>query len=192
MLATIEQQAAEVNSFANRLDAAYKELESTNARLKEIAFKDDVTGLYSRRFFSMRVEEEVSRYTRFNHPVSLVLLDLDGFNAAKEGYGRAVSENILFDCAQILMKHNAGSNVISRFDADFFAVLLVGSSYRDARLYANRIREAIAVYPFRHGKGMKASVGIASLPGGEAATAEGLFQAADAALFAANRSNEPL
>src|SRR5687767_8932559 len=121
MLATIEQQAAEVNSFANRLDAAYKELESTNARLKEIAFKDDVTGLYSRRFFSMRVEEEVSRYTRFNHPLSLVLLDLDGFNAAKEGYGRAVSENILFDCAQILMKHNAGSNVISRFDADLFA-----------------------------------------------------------------------
>ena len=45
MLSTIEQQAAEINSFASRLDAAYKELESTNARLKETSFKDEVTGL---------------------------------------------------------------------------------------------------------------------------------------------------
>ena len=52
MLLTIEQQAAEINTFATRLDAAYKELESTNARLKEFSFKDEVTGLYNRRFFS--------------------------------------------------------------------------------------------------------------------------------------------
>ena len=48
MLTTIEHQAAEINSFATRLDAAYKELESTNARLKETSFKDEVTGLYNR------------------------------------------------------------------------------------------------------------------------------------------------
>src|SRR5262245_21385750 len=70
MLLTIEQQAAEINTFATRLDAAYKELESTNARLKETSFKDEVTGLYNRRFFSLRLEEELSRYRRFNHPVS--------------------------------------------------------------------------------------------------------------------------
>src|SRR5215475_9095951 len=81
MRATIEQQALEINTYATRLDAAYKELESTNARLKETSFKDDVTGLYNRRFFSLRLEEELSRYRRFNHPVSVVLLDLDGFKA---------------------------------------------------------------------------------------------------------------
>jgi hypothetical protein len=40
------------------------------ARLKEFAFKDSVTGLYNDRFFSIRLEEEVSRHRRFNHPVS--------------------------------------------------------------------------------------------------------------------------
>jgi len=79
MLGTIESQAQEINTFAGRLDAAYKELETTNSRLKEFSFKDDVTGLYNRRFFSIRLEEEISRYRRFNHPVSVVLLDLDGF-----------------------------------------------------------------------------------------------------------------
>src|SRR5256885_1704038 len=72
MLTTIEQQAVEINSFATRLDAAYKELEVTNARLKETSFRDDVTGLYNRRFFSLRLEEEISRFRRFNHPVSVV------------------------------------------------------------------------------------------------------------------------
>ncbi|MGH7262962.1 MAG: hypothetical protein ACREH7_03455, partial [Candidatus Rokuibacteriota bacterium] len=61
MLTTIEAQSAEINSFAARLDSAYKELESTNTRLKEFSFKDEVTGLYNRRFFSVRLEEEVSR-----------------------------------------------------------------------------------------------------------------------------------
>ena len=70
MLETIEQQAAEINSFASRLDQAYKELESTNARLKETSFKDEVTGLYNSRFFSIRLEEEMQRHRRFNHPVS--------------------------------------------------------------------------------------------------------------------------
>jgi len=68
MLGTIEGQAQEINTFAARLDAAYKELETTNSRLKEFSFKDDVTGLYNRRFFSIRLEEEISRYRRFNHP----------------------------------------------------------------------------------------------------------------------------
>src|SRR5262249_23474587 len=79
MLTTVEQQASEINRFAVRLDSAYKEIETSNAQLKEFSFKDEVTGLYNRRFFSIRLEEEVSRYRRFNHPVSVVLLDLDGF-----------------------------------------------------------------------------------------------------------------
>ena len=95
MLATIEQQAADVNEYARRLDTAYKELESTSAQLKEFSFKDEVTGLYNRRFFSIRLEEEVSRYRRFNHPVSVVLLDLDGFKAVNDELGHAAGDETL-------------------------------------------------------------------------------------------------
>ena len=87
MLATIEDQAGEINQFAQRLEGAYKELEFTNARLKEFSFKDDVTGLYNRRFFTIRLEEEASRFRRFNHPVSVVLLDLDGFKRINDELG---------------------------------------------------------------------------------------------------------
>lgn len=190
MLQRIEQQQAEITSYAARLDAAYKELESTHARLKETSFKDDVTGLYNRRFFSLRLEEELSRYRRFNHPVSVVLLDLDGFKAVNDGYGHAVGDDTLRDIAQILMKHSRGINVVSRYGGDEFAVLLVETSKAGARLYADRIREVVAKYPFSHGKVITASFGVASLPDDEAGTAEDLFRAADEALYAAKRAGK--
>jgi diguanylate cyclase (GGDEF)-like protein len=190
MLVTIEQQAAEINTFTTRLDAAYKELESTNARLKETSFKDEVTGLYNRRFFSLRLEEELSRYRRFNHPVSVVLLDLDGFKAVNDEFGHTVGDATLREIAQILMKHSRGINVVSRYGGDEFAVLLVETSKAGARLYADRIREVVAKYPFSHGKVITSSFGVASLPDDEAGTAEDLFRAADEALYAAKRAGK--
>jgi diguanylate cyclase (GGDEF)-like protein len=190
MLETIEQQAAEINSFASRLDQAYKELESTNARLKETSFKDEVTGLYNRRFFSIRLEEEMQRHRRFNHPVSVVLMDLDGFKAVNDELGHAVGDETLRDISQILMKHSRGINVVSRYGGDEFVVLLVETSKAGARLYADRIRQVVSTYPFSHGKRITASFGIASLPDEEAQTSEDLVRAADEALYAAKRAGK--
>jgi diguanylate cyclase (GGDEF)-like protein len=190
MLETVERQATEINSFAMRLDSAYKELESTNLRLKETSFKDDVTGLYNRRFFTVRLEEEMSRYRRFNHPVSLVLMDLDGFKSVNDEMGHVVGDETLRDIGQILMKHSRGINVVSRYGGDEFAVLLVETSKAGAQLYADRIRQIIEAYPFSHRRPITASFGIASLPDDEATTSEGLVKAADDALYAAKRAGK--
>jgi diguanylate cyclase (GGDEF)-like protein len=190
MFETIEAQATEINSFATRLDAAYKELESTNSKLKETSFKDEVTGLYNRRFFTIRLEEEISRHRRFNHPVSIVLLDLDGFKAVNDDLGHAVGDDTLRDVAQILQKHSRGINVVSRYGGDEFAVLLVETSKAGAKLYAERIRDVIARFRFGHEKPVTASLGVASLPDDDVATAEELFKMADEALYAAKRSGK--
>lgn len=187
VLGTIDQQAGEINSFASRLDAAYRELERTNAKLKEFSFRDEVTGLYNRRFFSIRLDEEISRFRRFNHPVSVVLLDLDGFKAVNDDFGHAVGDDTLRDVAQILMKHSRGINVVSRYGGDEFAILLVETSKAGARLYAERIRQVLSTYAFSHSQRITASLGVASLPDDEVVTSEDLFRAADDALYAAKR-----
>ena len=190
MLATIEQQAADVNEYARRLDTAYKELESTSAQLKEFSFKDEVTGLYNRRFFSIRLEEEVSRYRRFNHPVSIVLLDLDGFKAVNDDLGHAAGDETLRAMAEILLKQSRGINVICRYGGDEFAVLLVETSKSGARLYADRIRYVLSTWTFSHGRRVTASFGIASLPEDVAPAADELIRAADEALYAAKRAGK--
>jgi len=190
MLLTIEQQAADVNEYARRLDTAYKELESTSAQLKEFSFKDEVTGLYNRRFFSIRLEEEVSRYRRFNHPVSVVLLDLDGFKAVNDDLGHGAGDETLRAMAEILLKQSRGINVICRYGGDEFAVLLVETSKSGARLYADRIRYVLSTWTFAHGRRVTASFGIASLPEDVAPAAEELIRAADEALYAAKRAGK--
>ena len=190
MLGTIEQQASDVNEYARRLDTAYKELESTSAQLKEFSFKDEVTGLYNRRFFSIRLEEEVSRYRRFNHPVSVVLLDLDGFKAVNDDLGHGAGDETLRAMAEILLKQSRGINVICRYGGDEFAVLLVETSKGGARLYADRIRYVLSTWTFAHGRRVTASFGIASLPEDVAPAAEELIRAADEALYAAKRAGK--
>ncbi len=190
MLLTIEQQAADVNEYARRLDTAYKELESTSAQLKEFSFKDEVTGLYNRRFFSIRLEEEVSRYRRFNHPVSIVLLDLDSFKAVNDELGHAAGDETLRAMAEILLKQSRGINVICRYGGDEFAVLLVETSKSGARLYADRIRYVLSTWTFAHGRRVTASFGIASLPEDVAPAADELIRAADEALYAAKRAGK--
>src|SRR3989454_5228797 len=190
MLAPIEQQASAIDRYAVRLDTAYKELESTNARLKEFSFKDEVTGLYNRRFFSIRLEEEVSRYRRFNHPVSVVLLDLDGFESVNDDLGHPAGDETLRGMAEILLRHSRGINVISRYGGDEFAVLLVETPKAGAQIFADRIRHVLASHEFPHGRRVSASFGIACLPEDVAAAAEDLIRAADEALYAAKRGGK--
>ena len=190
ILAPIEQQVAALDRYTTRLQHAYQDLESTNSRLKEFSFKDEVTGLYNRRFFSIRLEEEVSRYRRFNHPVSVVLLDLDGFKSVNDELGHLAGDETLRGMAEILLRHSRGINVICRYGGDEFAVLLVETSKAGARLYADRIRYVLPSFHFSHGRRVTASFGIASLPEDVAPTAEDLIQAADGALYAAKRAGK--
>ena len=190
MLSTIERQAQEIDRYALRLDSAYKEIETSSAQLKEFSFKDEVTGLYNRRFFSIRLEEEVSRYRRFNHPVAVVLLDLDGFKEINDELGHAAGDETLRGMAEILLKYSRGINVICRYGGDEFAVLLVETSKGGARLYADRIRYVLPGFHFVHGRRVTASFGIASLPEDVTPAPDALIRAADEALYAAKRAGK--
>jgi diguanylate cyclase (GGDEF)-like protein len=190
MLATIEAQSAEINAFASRLDSAYREIEVTSSRLKEFSFKDEVTGLYNRRFFSVRLEEEVSRCRRFNHPVSVVLLDLDNYKVINDELGHSAGDDTLREVAQLLLKHSRGINVICRYGGDEFAVLLVETTKGGARLYADRIRQVLATHKFSHGRPVTASFGVAALPEDVAPVTDELVRACDEALYAAKRAGK--
>ena len=99
---------------SRRFDGLYQELESSNARLKEFSFKDDVTGLYNRRFFTTRLEDEASRYSRFNQPLSVVMLDIDGFKAINDELGHGAGDDTLRVIGEILQRKSRGIDVICR------------------------------------------------------------------------------
>jgi diguanylate cyclase (GGDEF)-like protein len=180
-VAIVKQQADEANRFGSRLDAAYKELESSSAQLKEMAFKDHGTGLYNRRFLLLRLTEEVERWSRFSHPVSIVLLDVDGLRIVSETTSYAAYDDALTAFAQILVAalHGGGLNVPARYDGSRFAVLLVETQRQDALRFVDRVREAVAKSP--HSGETRLKIGIASLPE-DAVLAQELLSVADTSL----------
>jgi diguanylate cyclase (GGDEF)-like protein len=155
------------------------------ATLKALAFKDEVTGLYNGRFFSIRLEEEVGRHRRSNDPVSLVLLHLDGLGCINDERGRAVGDEILRAVADILLKQTRGVNVVSRHDGGLFAIVLVRTSLGGARLYVERIRYVLSSATFGPGRSVTARFGFASLPEDGTRTADDLVRHADQRLRAA-------
>ena len=134
------------------------------AFLKDLAFKDEVTGLYNRRFFSIRLEEEVSRHRRFNHPVSVLLLDLDDLQAINDDFGYAAGDETLRGMAELLLRQTRGINVVCRYGGARFGVLLVETSKVGAQLYADRIRHVLSSCEFAHRARVTASFAITSLP----------------------------
>ena len=151
-----------------------------NARLEDLSFKDVCTELYNHRYFALRIDEEVKRHTRFGHPLSLVVLNIDHFKQLNTDHGSAVGDEVLREVARLLVKHSRSFTIIARLDGDGFAALLANTPKAGAVTYSQRIRGVIAAHPFAHGA-LTASFGVAGLPA-DAALAEDLIAAAQRAL----------
>ena len=187
MVGTIEKQAKDINQLSARLEVASQELEQTNAKLKKLSFEDELTGLYNRRFFAIRMGEELSRFRRFSHPASVILMDVDAFKLINDELGHAAGDATLREIAQLLLKHSREINVICRYGGDGFAILLVETPKSGAWQYAERMRQAVADHPFSHGQQVTASFGVASLPEDADSSAEDVLRVADEALYSAKR-----
>jgi diguanylate cyclase (GGDEF)-like protein len=151
-----------------------------NARLEDLSFRDSLTELYNRRYFALRIDEEVKRHTRFGHPLSLVVLNIDRFKQLNADRGPALSDEVLREVARQLVKHSRSFTIIARLDGDDFAALLANTPKAGAVTYSQRIRGIIESHPFAHGT-VTASFGVAGLPA-DAASAEDLIAAAQRAL----------
>jgi diguanylate cyclase (GGDEF)-like protein len=175
---------------SRRLDGLCRELESSHTRLQETSFSDDVTGLYNRRFFAMRLEAEVSRYARFNQPLSVVMLDVDGFKAVNDEMGHTAGDETLRTVGNVLLRQSRSIDVICRYGGDEFAVLLVETGKDGALLYAERVRREIEAACFGHGRAITVSLGVACLPEDVGPVPEDIVTASDWALYEAKRTGK--
>jgi len=156
-----------------------------NARLEDQSLKDALTDVYNRRYFMIRLEEEVKRHSRFGEPLSLVMLDVDHFKEINDRFGHGAGDETLRGIAELLLKHSRSFSVVTRYGGDEFAIVLVKTPKAGALTYADRMRGVVAQHEFRHGT-VTVSLGAASLPE-DGACGDDLVVAADKALYDAKR-----
>jgi len=161
-----------------------------NARLydsvKQRAHTDELTTLYNHRYFHERLDEEISRCSRFGEVFSLLFLDLDLFKAYNDIYGHLAGDEVLRDVGRYLIQSIRGIDMAFRYGGDEFTVILPQATLEDARKVGERIRRKIEVEMDSRGAPLTCSIGVASWPT-DGVMRDEIIKAADSALYQAKK-----
>jgi diguanylate cyclase (GGDEF)-like protein len=103
---------------------------------------DSLTGLYNRRAYEERLAVETSRATRYEQPLSICLLDLDGFKDLNDRHGHAAGDEVLCDVARLIDDSRVADDAF-RIGGDEFAVLMPQTAPTEARIAAERLARRI-------------------------------------------------
>ena len=164
-----------------------------NARLYDLAMVDGLTGLFVRRYFDARLDEEVQRARRIETEFSIVIMDIDDFKQLNDTYGHPVGDLLLRGIADIVRGQMRAVDTAARYGGEEFAMILPRTPMVDAYNQAERIRRQIAAFRLSaEGRELSvtASFGIAAHPDSGADGAEALIRLADRALYRAKRTGK--
>ncbi len=165
----------------------YKEME-------RISLTDPLTGLFNRRYFENYLHTEIARARRFDHPLSLVMLDVDNFKNYNDQLGHLNGDRLLKKLAKIMNNTARSTDVISRYGGEEFCVILPEISPEGAYQFSERLRDIVFSHPFEQREvqpngHISVSLGTATYPMDAQMTRE-LVEKADIAMYRAKKSGK--
>lgn len=135
-MSTLEEQ---VMIRTEMLENALKETEKLKEEFREMAYVDELTGLYNRRFFFPEATAALSRAVRYGHPFTVMILDLDDFKKVNDNYGHPVGDLLLNTVSKILKEHVREGDILARFGGEEFILALPNTNTKSASQLADRI-----------------------------------------------------
>ncbi len=155
------------------------------------ADRDALTRIYNRHSFDERLVYEIKRRRRYNHDLSLLMVDLDHFKLVNDTYGHKAGDMVLQKVGEILTETFRGTDLAARYGGEEFVVLLPHTTEQDAWNLAERVREKIQSCEFHfdgHDFAVTASIGVASVEAGALTKDDELLIKADKALYEAKHN----
>ena len=157
------------------------------SRTQELAIRDGLTGLFVRRVFMERFQEELRRGLRAKHPFSLLMLDIDHFKTYNDQYGHTSGDLVLKHISRIVTFIVGEGGIVGRYGGEELAILLIGADKDRALKEAEEIRVLVEKKPLmlrRKESHVTVSIGVSAYPS-DSSVREDLIRIADERLYKA-------
>jgi diguanylate cyclase (GGDEF)-like protein len=176
------------------LIVAARDLNEANIKLARLSAVDGLTEVFNRRYFDHAVEKEFQRSIRNQSPISLIMIDIDGFKAFNDCYGHLRGDGCLKQIASALKRiFNRSHDFIARYGGEEFVVVLPETSREGAERLAEALRSRVESLSINHitapvGTCVTISLGVASMVPQPGNASEELINRADRALYQSKRA----
>lgn len=124
----------------SRLSARLDEAEQT---IHKLGYTDALTGLYKRQYLFEVGYKELLAAARYDYPVSLLLIDIDGFKAVNDEHGHLVGDHTLRNTAKVIQESLRETDFFARYGGEEFAVLMPHATWEQAEVVSERVRVAL-------------------------------------------------
>jgi TonB family protein len=162
----------------------------------ELAWRDDLTGAWNRRYLRRLLEEEWQELVATQGTVTLLVLDLDRFKEINDAYGHPAGDKVLVEAANQLRASFRAEDRLIRYGGDEFVVALAGVGAEEARALAERARGIFETVEISAPAGQAAarlplsfSMGVASFPA-DGTSGQEILAVADRRLYAEKRARQ--
>jgi diguanylate cyclase (GGDEF)-like protein len=160
----------ELQNKMSKLNEVQKHLVDSNTKLREMAIVDDLTALYNRRYFNLRLKEETNRADRYQQGLSLIMIDFDDFKQQNDIYGHQTGDKLLREVANLIRSSIRQTDLVFRYGGDEFAVLLLECDIRNSEHIAKELVKKVNTTQFESFEGkslnkVTISCGVASYSG---------------------------
>lgn len=160
-----------------------QELQKNLVELSRLASTDKLTGAWNRRRLEEALVSEMDRLRRYDHPLSMLILDIDLFKKVNDVHGHNVGDQVLVQMAHVVQSSLRSADSLTRWGGEEFVVLCPNTTLSTAAMLAERLREKIAKAIFPSVEHVTVSLGVAECMAAE--TWEEWFKRADEALYRA-------
>ncbi len=150
---------------------------------KEKAYIDGLTRVYNRNKFDEIINEEIKRVKRFNHNLSIAILDIDKFKDFNDKYGHLIGDEVLIMVAQFINEKVRETDTFARWGGEEFVILFKETSLDYAKIVLEKLRSEVENLHHEVAGGVTISFGVTEYKDGD--TVESLFKRCDDALYKA-------
>lgn len=157
-------------------------------RVKQLAYLDGLTGIFNRRYFELRLAEEMERARRFSSSMTIVIIDIDHFKRLNDEFGHLLGDEVLRQVSSIFHQNVRKIDVVCRYGGEEFAILFSQTDPNFAVEIAEKLRRTVETWQFPGvPRPVTISAGVATFPG-HGSTRDEVVKAADAGLYAAKQA----